>query len=81
MTKQELELAANLLELASDEFSNHGCNDFRLPDSWTQEECDEFMKSMAKWNGDLENYTPGRRTTMDWYVMAYLSSRLKSAYE
>ena len=32
-TKTELEVMAKLLELASDQFSNHGCNDFELPNT------------------------------------------------
>lgn len=31
LTKAELALISQLLEMASDEFSNHGCNDFKLP--------------------------------------------------
>ncbi len=32
-TKTELEVMAKLLDLASDEFSNHGSNDFELPNT------------------------------------------------
>jgi hypothetical protein len=65
------------LELASNDFSNHGCNDFDLPESWTLNECDEFTLAIATWNGDPENHEPGRRTTMDYSVMAYLAARLQ----
>lgn len=81
MNKRDLELAATLLEMASDKFSNHGCNDFDLPDSWTQDECDEFTLAMQTWNGDPENHEPGRRMTMDWFVMSYLAAMLKKASE
>jgi hypothetical protein len=27
------QIAAQMLELAADEFSNHGCNDFELPNT------------------------------------------------
>lgn len=66
-----------MLEAASDMFSGHGCNDYDLPESWTQEECDEFTLAMATWNGDPENHEPGNRMTMDWYVMDYLAAMLK----
>lgn len=33
MTKLEKKLAAQLLEIASDEFGNHGCNDFPMPNT------------------------------------------------
>ena len=76
MTNRELELAATLLEIASLEFANHGCNDFDLPDSWTQEECDDFTLAMETWNGSPEDHEPGLRFSLDWYVMSYLSSKL-----
>lgn len=81
VTKRELALAATLLKMASDKFSNHGCNDFDLPDNWTQAECDEFTLSMQTWNGDPQNHEPGRRLTMDYFVMSYLSAKLKEAAE
>ena len=40
MSPKYFKLAAQLLGLASDEFSNHGCNDFEKPDDWTQDEWD-----------------------------------------
>ena len=33
ISKELAELASNLLELASDEFSNHGCNDHYVEDT------------------------------------------------
>ena len=42
MTKNELLIAADLLEKASEEFSNHGCNDYQLP--MTQENIDMLNK-------------------------------------
>lgn len=33
-----LRLAAELLDLASDTFGNHGCNDFKMADRFTEEE-------------------------------------------
>ena len=42
------ELIAQLLELASDKFSNHGCNDFRLTDCLlTRAERYELEKELA----------------------------------
>lgn len=77
MNKRELELAAKLLNLASDKFSNHGCNDYTLPESWTQQECDDFLLAARTWNGDPENHRPGDRMTMDWFVMDYLAAKLR----
>lgn len=78
MTKRELQLAATLLRMASDSFSNHGCNDFELPKEWTQQQCDDFNLAMQTWNGDPENHYPGSRITSDWFVMDYLASQLDS---
>lgn len=77
LSKHELELAATFLRMAADEFSCHGCNDFRLPDSWTQQECDDFTLSMQAWNGDPENHEPGQRVIMDWFAMAYLAKKIE----
>lgn len=79
MSKREMELAAALLEVASYKFSNHGCNDFRLPESWTQAECDEFTLAMDTWSGDPDNNEPGSRMTMDYFAMSYLAAKLKEA--
>jgi len=38
MPKRLLILAADLLRLASNEFSNHGCNDFKTPSDMTDED-------------------------------------------
>ena len=81
MNKREMELAATLLEMASDKFSNHGCNDLDLPEAWTQEECDEFTLAMQTWNGDPQEHEPGSRMTMDWFAMSFLAAKLKAAAE
>ncbi len=73
-----LKLAADLLRLASDEFSNHGCNDMELPD-WTQDERDGLDLQMHIANGDPENFEPGRRWFQDHAVMRFLAGRLESA--
>lgn len=82
MTKQEKQLASALLEMAADTFSNHGCNDFELPN--TQESVD-LLNAMERWNvGEGEEpeqvhvLNPADKTiyTQDWYLMKYLSSKL-----
>lgn len=50
-------LSSQLLKMAAEKFSNHGCND--LPDGifkgWTEQDKEQFFKDGAKWNrGDLE---------------------------
>ena len=79
--KRELLLAASMLKMASDEFGDHICNDFELPDSWTQQECDDFILAMETWNGDTRDYQPGSRLTQDYFVMSYLASRILGCAE
>ena len=33
------------------------------------------------WNGSPEDHEPGRRTTMDWFAMSYLSSKIREVSE
>jgi len=51
--KRLFQLAAQLLELASDRFSCHSCNDFKLPD-WTPAERRQLALDFEEWNGDKE---------------------------
>lgn len=81
MTKQEMQIASNLLEIASDTFSNHGCNDFELPN--TQETVD-FLNAMEKWSAhggepeEVHVFDSSKKTiyTYDWLLMKYLAARL-----
>lgn len=47
LNKTEWTILAQLLEMAADEFGNHGCNDFELPNT---PENREFMERMELWN-------------------------------
>lgn len=71
--------------MASDEFSNHGCNDFVLentPENYA------FIEAMEKWNVSESGGEPNEISiskdgkeiyTMDWYVMSYLAYLLREA--
>jgi hypothetical protein len=74
-----LGLAGDLLELAADKFSNHGCNDYEFPKDWTVAERRRMLRAMHDWNGDPGEYDPDEAVTMDWFVMAFLADRLKEA--
>jgi hypothetical protein len=74
---------ADLLELAGDEFSNHGCNDYSLPN--TPENL-EFMNAMLHWNapdGTPDEYliqlSPDRTEiyTSDSFLIAYFEHLAK----
>ena len=78
MDKQILLLASKMLELASDQFSNHGCNDL---DSETLELITDEKKlcdDVREWNGDDE--WPEKASWIgDSSLMQYLSDKLKEA--
>lgn len=82
MNQLHRKLAAKMLELASDEFSSHGCNDFDLvkDGDMTREEADQFMEyvhvCLAKDDPEYER-TKGH-VTYDWLVMSLLAKELLS---
>jgi hypothetical protein len=71
----ERKLIAMLLDLASDQYSNHGCNDFDLsflPDKERQ----SLLKAIEEWNGTPEDYDPTRKVGADWVLMRYLGEKI-----
>lgn len=73
-------IAANLLELASDSFSNHGCNDYVLANT---EDNRGFVRAMHAWEGlegeDAEPHISpdgNQIYTQDFAVMSYCSHLL-----
>ena len=80
MTTKENQLAAEMLELASDTFSNHGCNDVEdsVYEGWTLEERQQFVKEYYEWNGDPENYSPTHLHIGDSSIMRFLAYKLSN---
>ena len=85
MNKAQYELAATLLDKAADEFSNHGCNDYTLPNT---PENVELMRRAHEWNVrgdasqpfDLSISKDGTEIyTMDYYVMGFMAHLLREA--
>jgi hypothetical protein len=80
MTTNEKQLAAKMLELASDEFSNHSCND--VPKSfwngWTTEQRKVFVKEFYEHNGDPENYDEDNLHLPDSAIMSFLAYKLST---
>ncbi len=85
LTKAEMLLAADLLEQASDEFANHGCNDCWIPDT---PENREMLLDMAKKNGDKDLteddiINPSKYGLGVYFgdsgLMAYLADRIKES--
>lgn len=61
-------LAAELLELAAERFSNHGCNDLKRPSYFTKEEWLQLAKDYEQWNSNGQDpATPlGDWSAMNW---------------
>lgn len=80
MNKKERLLAAHLLEMASDQFCNHGCNDLNLKKlGWTTEERRNLMQRMHESNGDPEEFDPSYdyEYFTDHWVMSFLADKLE----
>jgi hypothetical protein len=77
MTEKERAVAAQLLEMASEEFGNHGCNDWDFPKGWTKEEKIAFCKEYHEWNGDPEDFDPNFLHLPDYAVMSFMADKLK----
>jgi hypothetical protein len=86
MTRTEKLLAAELLRMASEQFSNYGCNDFelssRVPDKY---ERDSLVRAYHADNGDPEEYYeaegPGDYRLPDFAAMSFLANRLEAEPE
>jgi len=80
MTGKELKLVADLLDLASDEFSNHGCYDVddSLYEGWTKKEKTELCKYGCMVNNDPDEYEDGDEIAFDWVLMYVLAEKIRS---
>lgn len=76
LSPKEMILAARLLQSASNEFANHGCNDWKFPHTWNQEEKEEFVKAFHDYNGDPEEFNPEWLNLHDYAVMSFLADKL-----
>lgn len=81
MNKKHAELAAELLEMAAEEFSNHGCNDYILKN--TPENRELYEKMMKESCGETVTVRPSREIiyTQDWMLMSYLAKMLRREAE
>jgi hypothetical protein len=76
LSPAEQKLAALLLDLAADKFSNHGCNDFhaqrdgKLTDVETEEIRTKLKGSYPEDYGQNGYF-------MDWLLMRHLAKRLR----
>ena len=68
MTNKEKLLLVKFIDIAAQEFSNHGCND--VPDKFwsdfTPEEKSALVYDMHLQNGDPEEFDPKYLDVSDW---------------
>ena len=82
MSNKEKRLAAELLEMASDEYATHTCNDLdpSILEDFTMDEKIQLAKEFHQWNGDPEEITgtPDDINALyyDWELMSFLSAKL-----
>lgn len=75
-----LRLAADLLDVAAERFSHHGCNDLKWPDYITAEDRLAMLDAFKAGNPDHTAeeidgaYSPG-----DWLVMLALARMMRQA--
>ena len=88
LKSHELKLAAKLLGLASQQFANHGCNDYDLVQDGglTPEQAYEMNRAYHEFNGDLAEWSEeDLRATHAWAgdfgMMSYLAARLTQEAE
>jgi hypothetical protein len=88
LNKAELSLIQELLKLASEQFGNHGCNDYQIkntPDNKT------LLCKLIEWNDDplqikedLPEVLSSKKkvlNTQDFSLMDYLAHRCKEELE
>ena len=78
MDDLEKKLASELLEMASNEFGNHGCNDVdeSIYDGWSIDERRRFVKEFHEWNGDPEEYDENFLHLQDFSLMNFMAHKL-----
>ena len=80
MNKKEARLIAELLEMAANEFCNHGCNDVdkEVFKDWTLEEKKKLIKEFCEYNG---NPNESEMYELSWLgdstLMALFAHKLK----
>lgn len=74
-------LISKLLEMASDTYSNHGCNDFNVAEEagFTKKENARLREGLTNWSGDDDLSEDLDDTDhIDWMLMGYYADKLKN---
>ena len=80
MNANELSIAANLLENASEQYSNHGCNDLSLTNTDANWAIVCEMNDWAKIQPQDRQPRPAFPKpiiTYDWLMMSYLAQKME----
>ncbi len=86
LTRNEALLIAKLLDIAGDQFGNHGCNDFDLNEvegaDFTLTEMNQLAAYYHAWNGDIDemaHWSPNQASTYlgDSRLMNMLAAKLR----
>lgn len=72
MPELDRKLIAALLDMTSQQYANHGCNDFDLHKHMTPEQAAELQKALADWTGE----THSGQYSHDWLLMAYFANKV-----
>ena len=80
LNEKEKKLAAYFLDLAADEFANHGCNDTEDDawDGWATEERKKFIADFYLNNNEKKEAEEGHTNLEDWCIMRTLANKLRS---
>lgn len=76
MSNKEIKLAAKMLDRLSYILSNRGCNDWKFPEDWSDEERASLIKDYHEFNGDYDDFEKPPTMIMDFCVASILSEKL-----
>lgn len=83
LEKTEARIAAEMLDLAADQFGNHGCNDYQLPNTPANLAFVRRLIASGDYPEDEPNVSPDGKTIwlMDWLIMIYRAEVLRQYAE
>ena len=79
MNKTQARIAAMMLDMAADTYSNHGCNDFGLERTDENEQFVRDMIAVSDYPEDEVRLYKGELLVTDWCVMRYCAELLREA--
>jgi hypothetical protein len=75
LTEGEHRALTDLVESASNQLSNNGCDDFDLSEYLDNDEVNAVVSQYHAWNGDPHEYDPGKNNRLavpDWALLKFL---------